>query len=76
MATYKYSNHLAQSKSDAFDAIHSPGVDAPFAGVYRCTGCGWEIGIAHGHKLPPASHHTHTASVKWKLLVYAQHKKQ
>ena len=46
MAWYKHNQFLQQSQDAAFDALHNPGVQAPVAGVYRCHGCGREIGIA------------------------------
>ncbi|WP_271567216.1 hypothetical protein [Bradyrhizobium sp. CCBAU 11386] len=76
MATYKYGIYLQQFTSDAFDQDHGPGAPAPFAGVYRCMGCHREIGIASGHVLPPQGHHTHLpaqGSIRWRLIVYADH---
>ena len=77
MALYKYGQHLTKSEDGAFDAKHAPGVAASHAGVYICAGCGHEIGIAEGHKLPPQDHHQHANATKieWQLLVYAQHQK-
>ncbi|MBV9070584.1 MAG: hypothetical protein JO231_17850 [Acidobacteria bacterium] len=76
MALYKYGSFLTQHDDAAFDAVHSPGATAPYAGIYRCTGCGYEIGIAESHTLPPQSHHSHSPTkVEWRLCVYAQHKK-
>jgi hypothetical protein len=71
---YKYSQHLQQSDDAAFDKRHSPGTQAEQPGVYRCAGCGDEIGIAKGHTLPPQNHHHHSsgAKIEWQLLVYAQ----
>src|SRR5436305_13826206 len=46
MALYKYSQYLTATSDGAFDTKHSPGATAPFAGIYRCVGCGYEIGIA------------------------------
>jgi hypothetical protein len=76
MATYKYSEWVTQLNHDAFDTKHPPGATAPFAGIYRCTGCGWEIAIAGGHVLPAQNHHQHSGSAKieWQLVVYAVHK--
>jgi len=76
MALYKYEQNLKKSQDDAFDTKHSPGAAAPHAGIYRCVGCGWEIGIAISHTLPPQNHHQHTggSKVEWLLLVYAEHK--
>ncbi len=76
MAAYKNSNYLAQNSSDAFDKDHNPGVAAPFAGIYRCMGCGREIGIAEGHTLPAQNHHAHSqaqGNIRWRLIVWADH---
>lgn len=77
MAQYKYGQYLNQSNDSAYDTKYSPGASAPNAGVYRCAGCGDEIGIAKGHTLPPQNHHQHspsTVKVEWQLLVWAQQK--
>lgn len=76
MALYKHGQYLQQSQDQAFDHDHGPGVAAANAGIYRCMGCGREIGIAQGHILPPQNHHTHTSGqgpIRWRLLVYADH---
>jgi hypothetical protein len=72
MALYKNGNALTQSQDAAFDMIHTPGTAAPHPGIYKCTGCGDEIGIAGGHILPPQNHRQHPAGSKimWQLLVY------
>jgi hypothetical protein len=74
MALYKHGQYLKTSDSDAFDKKHNPGVEAPFPGIYRCAGCGDEIGIAKGHTLPPQNHHQHAggAKIEWQLLVFAE----
>lgn len=76
MAQYKYSNYLTQSNDAKYDSEFSPGTTASNPGIYRCTSCGDEIGIAKGHTLPPQNQHQHSsgASVKWKLIVMAQQK--
>lgn len=76
MALYKYTDNLKQSSDAAFDDKHSPGVAAPHAGIYRCAGCGDEIGIAKGHILPSQNNDQHpgNAKIEWQLLVYAQQK--
>ena len=74
MASYKNGNFLQQNLSEAFDVNHAPGVQAPNPGIYRCTGCGDEIGIAKGHTLPPQNHHQHTqgqGAIRWQLIVFA-----
>ncbi len=76
MAWYKYEKFLSKSAGDAYDKIYEPGIAAPFAGIYRCMGCGHEIGIARGHTLPPQNHHQHTTAqgrIRWQLIVYADH---
>lgn len=78
MALYKYGNYLTSSNEIAFDKIQEPGTTAPHAGIYRCTKCGHEIGIAQGHVLPPQNHHQHSTglgAIQWQLLVYAVHTK-
>lgn len=73
MAFYKYTTHLVANQHANFDTDRSPGETAIDAGIYRCTGCGDEIGIAKGHTLPPQNHHQHTnlSPVRWRLLVCA-----
>lgn len=74
MALYKNATHLKTSTSAEFDKTHSPGTEAPHAGIYRCTACGDEIGIAKTHKLPPQNHRQHAANagkIEWQLVVYA-----
>lgn len=53
MALYKHGNRLTQSQDAAFDAMHAPGMDAPYLGIYRCTSCGDEIAIAGGTHFRP-----------------------
>ena len=76
MASYKYSQWLTKDESEAFDQTHNPGNYAPFAGIYRCTGCGREIGTAENHVLPPQNHHAHAPQqgpILWQLAVFAMH---
>jgi hypothetical protein len=76
MAWYKHANLLKQVNFGDFDAVHQPGTKAPFAGIYRCAGCGHEIGIAMGHTLPPQGHHQHAeaqGAIRWVLAVFADH---
>ncbi len=76
MALYKYGSYFQESKDTAFDTDHIPGNSAPYAGIFRCMGCGREIGIASGHVLPPQSHHSHTSTlgiIRWRLIAYADH---
>lgn len=75
MPTYKHNKFFAVSNSIAFDNLHNPGVKAPYAGIYRCYGCGHEIAIAEGHTLPPQHdrHHPQFQAVKWQLVAAANH---
>lgn len=77
MALYQDQTRVSQTTHTAFSQDLSPGNAAPFAGIYRCTGCDHEIGIAHGHVLPAQGHPQHQPSqgpIRWRLLVYAVHK--
>jgi len=72
MATYKYLRLLRLDPSSKFDALHDPGVSAPYPGIYRCEDCGKEIAIAHSHALPPQDHHQHAVGqgkIRWRLVV-------
>ena len=72
MALYKYAEYLQKSSHKAFDTITPVSQPAPYPGIYRCEGCGHEIAIAGGHKLPPETHHVHTKAqgdIRWRLIV-------
>ena len=74
LAAYKYPQYVVKLDNPMFDGIHAPGIAAPYAGIFRCDGCGHEIGIAQGHTLPP-QHEKHTAgTIRWRLAVWAVHK--
>jgi hypothetical protein len=73
MAIYKYVQFVTKSDDKAFDELHSPGVSAPYSGIYRCHVCGHEIAIAGGHILPPQNHHQHNpgaGQITWRLTVH------
>jgi len=75
MALYKYREYMEHSEDQAFDRVLAHSVAAPWPGIYRCPGCGREIGIAQGHVLPPQNHHQHRpeqGAVRWQLV--ASHK--
>lgn len=74
MAQYKYATYLSASTDSKFDTEHSPGVEAPHPGIYRCKACGDEISIAKGNTLPPQNHKQHdsNADIKWRLIVTSQ----
>ena len=77
MAWYKNADFLKKSTGDAYDLEYHPGAEAPHAEIYRCKGCGREIGIASGHTLPPQTHHQHSVgegAIRWALIVYADHR--
>jgi hypothetical protein len=76
MATYKYDKFVEKNTSDEFDKIHPHSTKAPWAGIYRCAGCGREIAIAQSHVLPPQNHHQHSTQqgeIRWRLIAYADH---
>jgi len=76
MALYKYDVFMEKSNDEAFDKLRNPGTEAPWPGIYRCHGCGHEIGIASGHVLPSQNHHVHipgAGPIQWRLVV--SHKK-
>lgn len=76
MALYKYKQILEASEDGAFDQLMQPSAAAPWPGIYHCHACGHEIGIAHGHTLPPQNHHQHAPGIgpiQWRLIV--SHKK-
>lgn len=77
MALYKNGTYLSQSTDAAFDSAYTPGTAAPLSGIYRCDGCGREVASNENQPLPPQNHHQHTTQqgvIKWRLLVYADHR--
>ncbi|RQO53293.1 hypothetical protein DBV14_14770 [Variovorax sp. KBW07] len=74
MASYKHDEFLTKNLHAEFDKSYAPGTEAANAGIYRCTGCGDEIGIAKGHKLPPQNERQHPqrcGGIRWQLAVFA-----
>jgi hypothetical protein len=79
MALYRekqFLDHIEDTEANLyFDTDHQPGERAPVAGIYRCIGCGREIGTAANHTLPtqhlagPESH-----PVRWRLVAFADHR--
>jgi hypothetical protein len=59
MAKYRESKYLSHSDSSIFTRTFDPGESAPYGGIYRCTGCNREIGIAQYHMLPTQNNHQH-----------------
>jgi hypothetical protein len=79
MAWYKYDQYLTKSDSGDFDKEHTPGTEAPFSGIYRCMGCGSEVASNQKEPLPSQNHSQHSTSqgsIRWKLVVYADHKQK
>jgi hypothetical protein len=77
MALYSNGNYLTQSSDAAFGVEHSPGAVTPHSGIYRCTGCGREIVSEENKPMPPQNHHQHTyaqGAIRWRMIVYADHK--
>jgi len=72
MAVYKYAQYLVQSHHSAFDTIVQPGQKSPYAGIYRCEGCGENIVSPHGQTMPTQHHFEHTRAqggILWRLIV-------
>lgn len=74
MPYYKHNTGFTQTNSASFDKIFQPGDRAVDAGIYVCTVCGHEIGIAREHVLPSQSHGTHSVlsgPIRWQLRAAA-----
>ena len=72
MLLYKDALYFKQDVHAVFDRMHDPGEDAPYPGIYGCVGCGREITLLGGSKLPPQNHHAHTEAqgrIRWQLRV-------
>ena len=76
MASYKDDTILVYSDSAEFDKIYNPGVPAPHSGIYRCQSCKHEVASNKGQPLPPQHEIPHAGDIKWKLVVFAAHKKK
>lgn len=79
MALYKNGNFLTQSSDVAFDKEYNPGDLTPHSGIYRCMGCGHEIVSEANNPFPPQNHHQHTPAqgkIRWRMVVYADHKQK
>lgn len=79
MAWYKYKEFLHQftGEGNAYDRVYEPGEIPPHSGIYRCEGCGREIVAEENRQFPPQNHHQHSTSqgkIRWRLIVYADHK--
>jgi len=68
---------LAESPNPAFDLIYEPGSIALDPGIYRCTGCGYEIVLDKDQVFPPQNHHIHPliqGPIHWMMIVFAEQK--
>lgn len=77
MAIYKHGQYLKQSVETIFDTDHLPGQKPPVSGIYRCMGCGREIVAEEAKIFPPQNHHQHATnqgSIRWRLIVFADHR--
>ena len=79
MAIYKYAEYLKKSEEAVYDNIYNPGTPAPFSGIYRCMGCHKEVASNQEEPLPTQNLHQHTpaqGTIRWRLIVYADHRGQ
>lgn len=67
------------SLDEAFTTFYPQGGNsrAPYAGIYQCTACGREMGIALDHEMPPCNNVDKHASLvdmkpEWRLVVAAR----
>ncbi|KWE26913.1 hypothetical protein [Burkholderia territorii] len=59
MALYRIGGYFTCGSGRAFRENLPPGSEAIVAGIYRCTICGDEIGIAKAQALPSDDEHRH-----------------
>ena len=72
---YKYRHLLSASEDLVFDHDHQPGDWAKLSGIYRCAACGRETVVREGEDFPSDHGHAVTEGpVRWRLLVYADHR--
>ena len=72
MAQFKNDKYLRKWDSTVFDKPFNPKQKAHIAGIYRCEGCGCEIGHPGDSPLPPYDHHPHKpgdGAFLWWLIV-------
>ena len=77
MAIYQNAQFLTQGNDNAFNLDRKPGESVPHSGIYRCMGCGREIVAEESKQFPPQNHHQHSSAqgqIRWRLIVYADHK--
>lgn len=79
MALYNDSKYLTQNNDDVFTREFKPGEQPIRSGIYRCMGCHREVVAEQDRQLPPQNHHQHTATqgqVRWRMIVYADHREK
>ena len=59
MALYRIGGYFTCGSGRAFSENLPPGSEVRVAGIYRCTVCGDEIGIAKSQRLPSEEAHRH-----------------
>ncbi|AXF25024.1 hypothetical protein CUJ89_32965 [Burkholderia pyrrocinia] len=59
MALYRIGGYFTSGSGRAFSENLPPGSEVTVAGIYRCTVCGDEIGIAKSQSLPSDDAHQH-----------------
>jgi hypothetical protein len=75
MVSYKYRHLLSASEDLVLDHDHQPGQRAKLSGIYRCAACGRETVVREGDAFSDDHSHTVTEGpVRWRLLVYADHR--
>lgn len=75
MAYYKYSAAIQLHQDELFDKLHTPGMQVPHSGIYRCAGCAKEIAANAPDPFPPQNHHQHSqaqGTIRWQLTVATQ----
>ncbi|MBU1362004.1 MAG: hypothetical protein KJ901_25025 [Gammaproteobacteria bacterium] len=69
MAIFKEMRLVRPSSSKAFDRRFGLGADAPYEGIYRCTGCGLELALKSGRLFPNVEHPSGCRGAEWQLVV-------
>lgn len=74
MAWFKESSNLIKviGNQAHWTKDFGPGVDVPYSGIYKCTGCKKEVTSNQGDPFPPQNHHQHSTEqgpIRWKLIV-------
>ncbi len=75
MAIYQDASVVRKGSGAAFENTYKPGTACPHSGIYRCQSCGHEVASNKRQPLPPQHEKPHTGAIIWKLVVYAEHKK-